>query len=101
MLCTVFDFGNHSNDIYFYCIVSFVLFVCYVFFTDKFHVQLLNEFLDLQNDMYVCMYVCMYFFFYVVYCLLHYSSNTTSFTVLYTLRFNYLTFLIATILYCI
>jgi hypothetical protein len=54
MLCRVFDFGDCSIDIYLYCIVSFVLFVCCVFFLTSFMSDCcVTEFVDLRNDMYV------------------------------------------------
>jgi len=59
MLCTVFDFGDCSIDIcLLYCIV-FVFFVCNVFFSDKFHVQLLYDRICGPMKWYVCVYVCM------------------------------------------
>ena len=56
--------------VYLYCIVSFVLFVCYVF-SDKFHVRLLYDRICGPTE-YVCMYVlcmCVYACMYV--CMLY------------------------------
>jgi hypothetical protein len=70
MLCTVIDFGVCSIDIcLLYCLVSFVFFVCFVFFSRQVFMSncFMTEFVDLRNDMYIsmpvhmyiCMYVCM------------------------------------------
>jgi len=53
--------------LYLHCIVSFVLFMCHVFFFFIRQVScptvVMTEFVDLQNDMYVstCVYICHFF----------------------------------------
>jgi len=59
MLCAVFDFGDCSIDICLkmYCIVSFVLFVYYVFFSWQVSCPTV-VWPNLWTYKMICMYVC-------------------------------------------
>ena len=76
--CTVSEFGDCSIDIRLFvlcCVCLFCLYVMCFFLTSFMSDCCMTEFVDLQNDMYVCMYVCTYICMYVRTCILDWTRE--------------------------